>query len=81
VFTNNVDTSASNSRYLELDLELYTNRPNRLEAKKWILTAIKEHVCKNNIVVANKIVRKTSKKAYIFKVGYIVTVAILAKLR
>ena len=31
VFTNNVNTSASNSRYLELDLELYTNKPNRLD--------------------------------------------------
>ena len=29
-----MNTSASNSKYLELDLKLYTNKPNKLEAKK-----------------------------------------------
>jgi hypothetical protein len=81
VFADNVDTSASDGGYPELDPESYTNGPDGLEAEKWILTAIEERVRKNNIVVASRMVRKTTKKAHIFKVDYVVTVAIPAKLR
>ena len=56
VFPDNVNTSASDSRYPELDPELHNNRPdvlNVLKLEKWILTAIKEHVRKNNVFVAS----------------------------
>ena len=53
----------------------------QLELETWILNAIKEHICKNNVLVAHRMVRKTSKKAQIFKEGWIVTVAIPLKLR
>jgi hypothetical protein len=63
VFLDNMDTSTSDSRYLELYLELHNNRPDVLKLEKWILTTIEEHVHKNNVLVASQIVRKTSKKA------------------
>ena len=53
VFLNNVDTSASNSGYPELDSESHNNRPDALKLEKWILTAIEERVCKNNVLVAS----------------------------
>ena len=57
-----VDTNASDGGYLDLD-ELLKDELEQLELKKWILNAIKERICKNNILVAHKIVYKTSKKA------------------
>jgi hypothetical protein len=83
VFPDNVDTSASDSGYPELDLESHNNGldvPDVPKLEKWILTAIEEHVRKNNVLVASQIVRKTSKKAQIFKTDYVVTIAIPAKL-
>jgi hypothetical protein len=84
VFLDNVNTSASNSGYLELDPESYNNRPDAPDVpklEKWILTTIEEHVRKNNVLVTSQIVRKTSKKAQIFKTDHVVTIAIPAKLR
>ena len=44
MFLDSVDTSASDSGYLELDVDVESpnNKPNRLKLKKWILNAIKE---------------------------------------
>jgi hypothetical protein len=62
-FANGVDTGASNSGYLDADVEeAYTNI-DKLELKEFILTALKQRVCKNNILVAARIVKKTTKKA------------------
>jgi hypothetical protein len=75
-----VDTSASDGGYPDLD-ELLKDEPEQPELKKWILNVIKERICKNNVLVVRKMVNKTSKKAQVFKEGWIVTVAILSKLR
>jgi hypothetical protein len=75
-----VDTSASNSGYLDLD-ESLEDKLEQLELEKWILNAIKERIRKNNVLVARRMVNKTSKKAQVFKEGWIVTVAIPSKLR
>jgi hypothetical protein len=82
VFPDSVDSSASDSGYLELDVdaELPKNE-NGPNLKKWILTAIEERVCKNNILVAGRMVKKTAKNAQIFKRDWIVIVAIPSKLR
>jgi hypothetical protein len=40
---------------------------DRLELKQFILLAIKERICKNNVLVVAKIVKKGTKKAQIFK--------------
>jgi hypothetical protein len=84
VFLDSVDSSASDSRYPELDADVDVapnNEPNGPKLEKWILTAIKEWVRKNNILVAGRMVRKTAKNAQIFKRDWIVTVAIPSKLQ
>jgi hypothetical protein len=65
VFLNSVDASASDSGYLELnaDVESLNNEHNRLKLEKWILTAIEERVCKNNVFVASRMVQRAAKKA------------------
>jgi hypothetical protein len=75
-----VDTSVSNSGYLDPN-ESLKNDLEQLELETWILNAIEERIHKNNALVACRMVRKTSKKAQIFKEGWIVTVAIPLKLR
>jgi hypothetical protein len=57
-----VDTSASNSGYLDPN-ESLENKLEQLELKTWILNAIKERIRKNNALVARRMARKTSKKA------------------
>ena len=76
VVPNRIDTSASNSRYKELE-----SLNNTQELEKFILTAIEQRIRKNNILVASRIVKKASKKAQVFKEGWIVTVAIPSKLQ
>jgi hypothetical protein len=52
VFVNKVNTSASNSGYLDVDANtqlLY----NELELEEFILTAIEQRICKNNVCVAS----------------------------
>jgi hypothetical protein len=63
VFLNSVDSSASDSGYLELDTESLNDKPNRLKLEKWILTAIEERLRKNNVLVVGRIVKMASKKA------------------
>ena len=66
MFLDSVDTSASNSGYLELNADADVapnNEPNGPKLEKWILTAIKEWVCKNNILVVGRMVRKAAKNA------------------
>jgi hypothetical protein len=83
VFPDSVDTGASDSGYPELDTDTESpdNEPDRPELEKWILTAIEERVCKNNILVAGRMVQQVAKKAQIFERDCIVTVAIPAKLQ
>jgi hypothetical protein len=45
------------------------------------LNAIKERICKNNVLVARRTVKKTTKKAQVFKEGSIVTLAIPKKMQ
>jgi hypothetical protein len=75
-----VDTGASDGGYPNLDKSL-RDELEQLELEKWILNAIEERICKNNVLVARKMVNKTAKKAQVFKEGWIVTVAIPLKLR
>jgi hypothetical protein len=65
VFANSVDTSASNSGYLDLDPNLDADADARLAIKleKWIINAIELWICKNNVLVAARIVKKGAKKA------------------
>jgi hypothetical protein len=63
VFLDSVDSSASDGGYPELDAESLDIKPNGLKLEKWILTAIKERVRKNNILVAGRMVKKAPKKA------------------
>jgi hypothetical protein len=83
VFLDSIDTSTSDGGYPELDTDTESpnNEPDRPELEKWILTAIEERVCKNNILVAGRIVCRTAKKAQIFKRDWIVTVAFSSKLQ
>jgi hypothetical protein len=56
VFPDNVNTSASDSGYPELDPESHNDEPdvpNVPKLEKWILTTIEEHVHKNNVLVAS----------------------------
>jgi hypothetical protein len=79
VFVNSINTSASNSSYLDLDPNADKGPDIKLE--KWILTAIKLRICKNNVLFAERIVKRSAKKAQVFKEGWVVTLAILKKLR
>jgi hypothetical protein len=63
VFANRVDTSASNSGYLDADMEKAYADTDKPELKEFILTALKQRIRKNNILVAARIVKKTTKKA------------------
>jgi hypothetical protein len=63
VFLDSVDFSASDSGYPELGAESPNDKPNGLELEKWISTAIEERVCKNNVLVAGRMVKKATKKA------------------
>jgi hypothetical protein len=63
-----VDTGASDGGYPNLD-ESLKDELEQLKLKKWILNAIEERIRKNNVLVARKIVNKTSKKAQVFKEG------------
>ena len=80
MFLDGVDSSASDSGYPELDAESPNDKPNGPKLEKWILTEIEEQVRKNNILVAGRMVKKATKKAQIFKRGWVVTVAIPSKL-
>ena len=73
-----IDTSASNSRYS--DAEDKDDR-QQIELNKWILNAIELQVYKNNLLVAGRIAKKEAKNAQVFKEGWIVTLAIPAKMQ
>lgn len=60
---NEVDFSASDGGYLNLDIELLKDELKQLKLEKWILNTIEEHIYKNNVLVARRIVKKTTKKA------------------
>jgi hypothetical protein len=77
VFANGVDTGASDGGYSDDVEEANTNA----ELDEFILTALEQRIRKNNILVAARMVKKTAKKVQIFKEGWIVTLAIPAKLR
>jgi hypothetical protein len=62
VFVDGVDTSASNSRYLDVDANAQSLY-NELELEEFILTAIEQRIRKNNVYVASRMVKKTTKKA------------------
>jgi hypothetical protein len=78
VFANGVDDGASDTGYPNPDTELLEDAP---EFEKLILNAIEERIRKNNVLVASRMVKKTTKKAQIFKEGWIVTLAIPKKMR
>jgi hypothetical protein len=63
VFANGVDTGASNNGYLDADVEEAYANVDKLKLKEFILIALKQCICKNNILVAARIVKKTTKKA------------------
>jgi hypothetical protein len=77
VFANSMDNSASNTRYPNPDTELLKDV---LELEKLILNAIKKQIRKNNVLVASRMVKKTTKKAHDFKKGWTVMLAILKKM-
>ena len=51
------------------------------EAEGYILTAIEQRIRANNVLVADKMVQKSKKKAVLFANGTLVTLAILGKMR
>jgi hypothetical protein len=79
-----VDTGASDGGYSDdanasdADPTVPNNQP---VLKEFILTAIEQQIRKNNVKVASRMVKKTTKKAQIFKESSVVTLAIPAKLR
>jgi len=75
-----VDTSASDSGYLD-NKDIDNKVLETLELELFIISAIKEQVRKNNMLVAAKMKKKSAKKAQIFKEGWIVTLAIPKKMR
>jgi hypothetical protein len=58
-----VDTSTSNSEYLDTDVEKAYANMNKPKLKEFILTALKQRIRKNNILVATRMVKKTTNKA------------------
>jgi hypothetical protein len=54
------DAGASDSGYLDLNAE---DEEPAIELKKWILNAIKLWIRKNNVLVAQQMVKKGAKKA------------------
>jgi hypothetical protein len=79
VFANRVDTGTSNSSYPDNIEEADTNI-DKPKLEEFIFTVLKQYIYKNNIFVAARIVKKTAKKAQIFKEGWIAILAIPAKL-
>jgi hypothetical protein len=63
VFANSVDTSANDGGYLDLDLDADADVELAIKLKKWIINAIKLWICKNNVLVAARIMKKGAKKA------------------
>jgi hypothetical protein len=51
------------------------------EAEDYILTALEQRIRANNVLVANKMVQKSKKKAVLFADGTLVTLAIPSKMR
>jgi hypothetical protein len=80
VFANRVDTGASDGGYPD-DIEEADAYMDKPELEEFILTALEQHIRKNNILIAAGMVKKTAKKAQIFKEGWIAILAIPAKLR
>jgi hypothetical protein len=58
-----VDTSASDSKYLDTDIKKAYANINKLKLKEFILITLKQRICKNNILVVARIVKKTTNKA------------------
>jgi len=63
VFANKVDTSASDSKYLDADVKKAYANIDKPELKEYILIALKQRISKNSILVAARMVKKTTKKA------------------
>jgi hypothetical protein len=67
VFKNGeVDTGASDGGYPDntgAEADTYSPIENELELEEFILTAIEQCICKNNVLVAARMVKKTSKRA------------------
>ena len=78
MFANSVDDNASNTKYPNPNTKLLKDV---LKLEKLILNAIKEQIRKNNVLVASRMVKKTTKKAQIFKEGWIVMLAIPKKMQ
>jgi hypothetical protein len=72
------DTGASDGGYPDPDAE---DEEPTIELEKWILNAIEHRIRKNNVLVAERMVKKGAKKAQVFKEGWVVTVAIPSKMR
>jgi len=72
------DTGASDGGYPDPNAE---DEEPAIELEKWILNAIKLWIRKNNVLVAERMVKKGAKKAQIFKEGWVVTAAIPSKMR
>jgi hypothetical protein len=60
------DTGASDSGYPDPNTE---DEEPAIELEKWIFNAIELRIYKNNVLVAEQIVKKGAKKAQVFKEG------------
>ena len=77
-----IDTGASDGGYSDAeDEDEDEDSGQQIELDKWILNAIELRVRKNNLLVAGRMAKKGAKNAQVFKEGWIVTLAIPAKMR